>query len=153
MSDTNYPNAEERNWALAAHLLGAAGVLFSAATLSWLGPLVVYVMKRDQSRFVAFHALQSLFFQLAWMVILAVGWGITVMLMFVVVGFLLIIPMVIVSFAPLIWPIIAAVKASNGEWYEYPLAGEWARNVLKMPAVGSSNLQPQLRDDPFDIAQ
>src|SRR5438094_7023424 len=88
MSDSGPTTADERTMAMVAHLLGAAGYLLSFGALSWLGPLLIYLFKREQSRFVAFHALQSLAFQLGWIAIIAIGWWLTQVLMVVVIGFL-----------------------------------------------------------------
>jgi hypothetical protein len=61
---------EERLWAMLAHLLALLGYVV------WLGayiaPLVIYLVYKDKSQFVAFHALQSLFFQLALLVVAAI---------------------------------------------------------------------------------
>jgi uncharacterized Tic20 family protein len=61
---------EERLWAMLAHLLALLGYVV------WLGayiaPLVIYLVYKDKSQFVAFHALQSLFFQLALLVVVAI---------------------------------------------------------------------------------
>jgi uncharacterized membrane protein len=85
-------------------------------------------MKRETSRFAAFHALQSLLFQLAWMAILAVGWVIVGILSMVLVGLLLIPVMIAAHLVPVVWAVIAGIKANNGEWYEYPVVGRWALN-------------------------
>jgi len=118
--------SEDRTWGMLAHLLAAAGHFM--AVLSWLGPLVIWLMKRETSRFAAFHALQSLLFQLGWMAILAIGWVITGVLSMILVGLLLIPVMIAAHLVPVIWAVIAGIKANNGEWYEYPVVGRWALN-------------------------
>jgi hypothetical protein len=125
MSYDPMPDRDERTWAMLAHVLAAAGHF--VAVLAWLAPLVVWLVKKEQSRFAAFHGLQSLLFQLMWMVILAVGWGITTLLMAVLIGFLLVPVMIALHLVPVIWAVVAGIKASNGEWYEYPVVGAWAR--------------------------
>jgi uncharacterized Tic20 family protein len=77
---------DERTWSMIAHL----SVLLSLVT-GIGGPiaaLVIWLVYKDRSQRVAFHALQSLWYQVAWAVILFVGWSITFILMFVLVGFL-----------------------------------------------------------------
>ncbi|MGQ9462395.1 MAG: DUF4870 domain-containing protein, partial [Candidatus Fervidibacter sp.] len=58
---------DERLWAMLAHLLTLVGYIV------WLGayviPLVIYLAFKNKSPFVAFHALQSLFFQLMLLVV------------------------------------------------------------------------------------
>src|SRR5262249_59728087 len=120
----------DRTTAMLAHLLGAAGYLLSVGVLSWLGPLLIYLLKREQSRFVAFHALQSLAFQLGWIAIIAIGWWVTHVLMWVLIGFLLLPIMALLFLVPLIWSVYAGIQASNGLWYEYPVAGAWARRMV-----------------------
>ena len=87
---------EDRTFALAAHLLTFIAPIF--------GPLVVYFIKKDSSRFVAYHALQATIFQLITWAIGGATCG---------VGFLLV-----------ILSILAAIKANKGEWENpYPLIG------------------------------
>jgi uncharacterized protein len=116
---------EDRTWGMMAHLLAAAGHL--VAVLSWLGPLIVWLVKKDTSRFAAFHGLQSLFFQLAWMVILAIGWAIVG---FSIIGCVAVPAMIALQFVPAIWAVVAGIKANNGEWYQYPVVGEIALRMV-----------------------
>lgn len=115
------PTSDDRTMAALAHGLSILG---------FLAPLIIYLIKKDSSRFVAFHALQALFFHLLLAGVLLVGWIITFILMAVIIGFVLFPVMIALSFAPMVFAIIAAVKASNGEWYEYPVAGRWARSSV-----------------------
>jgi uncharacterized protein len=85
-------------------------------------------VKREDSQFARFHALQSLLFQLLWMAALTVGWIVTFVLSFVLVGLALFPVMAAAHLVPVIWAVIGGVKANNGEWYEYPLVGRWALN-------------------------
>src|SRR4028118_2228703 len=84
---------------------------------SFIPPLIIYFVKKDQSRFVAFHALQSLFLQLAVIVGSAVL-GLLAMIPFV--GCLTLPLALGLGLADLVFVIIAAIKASGGEWYEVP---------------------------------
>jgi uncharacterized membrane protein len=92
---------------------------------------VIYLVYKDRSRFVAFHALQALFFQL-----LALAVTIALMLFSVVtlgLGLLLAAPLAIaLAIAVLVYTIIAAIQANNGVWYELPIVGRWARNTLRI---------------------
>jgi uncharacterized Tic20 family protein len=83
-------------------------------------------MYKDRSPRVGFHALQSLYYQVAWMVILAVGWTLTTFLMVVLVGFLLIPVMIVVSLAPFAHMAYAAYKVSQGVDYRYPWISDLA---------------------------
>jgi nucleotide-binding universal stress UspA family protein len=71
----------ERTWSALVHL----SMLLNLVT-GFLGPvaaLVVWLVYRDRSPRVAFHALQSMWYQVAWLVILAAGWILTTLLMVV----------------------------------------------------------------------
>ena len=112
---------EEKQWGMLAHLLGLAGYLVGLG--QYIAPLVVYFLYKDKSKFVAFHALQSLFFQLAVLVALSISG----MLCFVLIGFIL---LPVVGLGALIYVIFAALKTYNGELFEYWLVGQWARTFV-----------------------
>ena len=115
---------DERTWSVLAHL----GMFLNLVT-GFLGPvaaLIVYLVYKDRSPNVAFHALQSMWYQIGWLVIVAVGWILTTLLMVVVVGFLLIPVMIVVSVLPFAHAGYAAYKVSQGEDYRYPIAADLA---------------------------
>src|ERR671913_53970 len=77
---------DEKTWSALAHLS-----IFLNLVTGFLGPvtaLIVWLVYRDRSSKVAFQALQSMWFQVAWFVILFAGWAITTLLMLVLIGFL-----------------------------------------------------------------
>jgi len=99
------PTDDERVFGAIAH-----GVSFVEGGL--VGPLVVYLLKKDESEFVAFHALQSFYFGAAFLIATVVTCGLAALV--------------------LVWPYmifeaIAAVRAYEGQWYELPLVGRAAR--------------------------
>ena len=111
---------DERTWSILAHLS-----MFLNLVTGFLGPvaaLIIWLVYRDRSPRVAFHALQSMWYQIGWLVILAVGWTVTGLLTLVIIGFVLIPVMVIVSVVPFAQASYAAYKVSNGEDYRYPFA-------------------------------
>jgi uncharacterized Tic20 family protein len=113
---------DERTWSMLAHL----SVLLSLIT-GIGGPiaaLVIWLVYKDKSQRVAFHALQSLWYQVAWAVILFVGWSITFLLMFVLVGFLLAPVMAIASLVPFAHMCYAAYKVYQGVDYRYPVIAD-----------------------------
>lgn len=113
--------SEERQWGMLAHILTLVVVFVTG--FGWLCALIIYLSYKDKSKFVAFHALQSLYFQIA----VFVAWVITVILCFVLVGFLLIPVVAIVS---IVYPILAGLAANRGELYEYPILGKMARSSV-----------------------
>jgi uncharacterized protein len=97
---------EARQWAMFAHL--------SAILLGFIGPLVIYLVKKDEDAFVADQAREALNFQLT----VLIGAFICVILAFVIIGFFLI-PVLVIG--ALVFEIIAGVQANKGIWYRYPL--------------------------------
>src|SRR3712207_6174318 len=91
---------DENTWSILAHLSVFLNLL--TGFLGPVGALVIWLMYKDRSPRVSFHALQSLWYQVAWMVILTVGWTITTFLMIVLVGFLLVPVMVVASLVPFV---------------------------------------------------
>jgi len=114
---------EEKLWAMLGHLFGFLG--YVTALGQYIGPLVVYLMYKDKSKFVAFHALQSLYFQLGVLVALIVS----VLLAFVTCGIGAVLPGAVALLA-LVYPIIGAAQAYDGKMFEYWLVGKWARNQV-----------------------
>src|SRR5262249_27012764 len=105
------PNADERLWAMFAHLFALAGYFVPFGNV--IGPLVVWLVKKDSSRFVDYHGKESLNFQIN--IILYVA--ISIPLIFCVIG---IFTMIAAGIYGLIMIIIAAIKANSGEYYRYP---------------------------------
>jgi uncharacterized Tic20 family protein len=96
-----------------SHLLALVGY-FAIPFGNIIAPLIIYLAKKDESRFVADQARESLNFQIS-VLIYGVVSGV---LMLVLIGLLL---LPIVMLMGIVLTIIAAVKAANGESYRYPL--------------------------------
>lgn len=111
---------DEKLWAMLAHLAGLLG--YTVALGQYIGPLVIYLLYKDKSPFVAFHALQSLYFQLGMLV--ATGIGVVIALVTCGAGGVLLMGL---GVGAVVYVIIAAIKANQGEWFEYWLVGEWAK--------------------------
>jgi uncharacterized protein len=111
---------DERTWSILAHL----SVLVGLVGLMPLGALVIWLVYKDRSRRVGFHALQALWYQLAWLVILVVGWFVTFVLMFVLIGLLFLPVMLIASLVPFVHGCYAAYKVSQGVDYRYPFIAD-----------------------------
>jgi uncharacterized Tic20 family protein len=103
--------SEERTWAGAAHW---SAFVASLVGLSFLGPLVVMVTQGNKSAFVRRHAVEALNFQISLLIYVIVS----AILVLVLVGIL---GLIAVGVMWLIFPILATIKASNGEEYRYPL--------------------------------
>ena len=118
------PSAEERQWAMFAHLSALVGGLLTGAVGGWgtfLGPLVIWLVKKDTMPFVDDQAKEALNFNITVAAIFLVLWILTVVTLFV--GALLTFPlMAIIGLAALVFIVIAAVKANEGVAYRYPFA-------------------------------
>lgn len=119
-SATNMNAQDERTWSIVAHLSVLAGLI----GLMPLGALIVWLLYKDKSPRVGFHALQALFYQLAWLVILIVGWTLSFVLTVVLIGFLLMPVMALASLVPFIHGCYAAYKVSQGVEYRYPFIAD-----------------------------
>ena len=89
---------EEKTWSVLSHLS-----MFLNLFTGFLGPvaaLIIWLVYKDRSRKVAFHALESMWYQIGWLVILAVGWTLTGLLTMILIGFLLIPVMAVASVVP-----------------------------------------------------
>src|SRR5918997_1656712 len=111
------PPDQERLWAMLAHLLSyVAAYLF----LEFVAPLVVLLVFGPRSAYVRAHAVESLNFNLTWLLYGIVG----VILAFVLIG----IPILIaLGIAYLVLVVIASVRANNGEVFRYPLTIRFIR--------------------------
>ena len=100
-----------RNLGMAAHLSAFLGAWVA---LAFVGPLVMWLVKREEHPFIAHHALEALNFNLSVLLYGAVAG--------VASFFLIGIPFLIaIGIGWLVLTIVAAVKASNGEGYRYPM--------------------------------
>jgi uncharacterized Tic20 family protein len=106
------PTADERQWALLAHLSGLIASFLGG--MSFLGPLIIWLIKKDQSAFVADQAKEALNFQIAVTIALVVSFAIGAA---TCIGFLLI---PVVGIGSLVFAIIAAMEANKGVVYRYP---------------------------------
>jgi len=99
---TYQPTSDERTMAILCHVL---------AIFFWiLPPLIIYIVKKDESKWVAEQAKESLNFQLSWSIII-------LLLVVSIVGLLLV---WVVGPVMLILVIIATIRASENKIYRYP---------------------------------
>jgi uncharacterized Tic20 family protein len=111
------PTDEEKLWGLLSHLSALLILLSGLGQL--IAPLVIYIVYKDKSKFVAFHALQELYFQLV-MAAVSIVVGIATC----GIGLAVTIPLAIIV------PIVAAIKAYDGTLFQYWVVGEWARRQV-----------------------
>jgi uncharacterized protein len=110
--------SDSRTWAMVAHVSALAAAFVA---LAFLGPLVVYLVKRDEDPFVRAHAAEALNFQLSCLLYGVVG-GILLIITIVFIFGLLLIPVaILLALAWLVLTIVGGVKAAQGESFRYPL--------------------------------
>ncbi len=102
------PTPEERSWGMLAHLSSIIAILLGG--LSFVGPLIVWLVKKDQSPFVADQGKEALNFQIS-VLLASLICGVTCILA-------ILIPVIIV--ANIVYSIIAAMEANKGVYYRYP---------------------------------
>ncbi|MCU1536738.1 MAG: hypothetical protein JWP82_1089 [Humibacillus sp.] len=118
------PTSEERTWAILGHLAALIAAVVSVGWLSFVGPLIIWVLYKDRSAFVRQAAAGSFNFNLAVWVAIIAGW---VMFFTVILIPLAIIVWAVAIIAALVFHIRAALAANRGELYRYP----WSITVLR----------------------
>lgn len=103
--------ADEKQWGMFAHL---AGIATSFVGMSFLGPLLVWMIKKDESNFVAFHGKEALNFQLNILVLVLISFPL------ICLFFVGLFTLTAAGLIGIIVPIIAGIKANNGEWFRIP---------------------------------
>lgn len=105
--DESYtPTSDEKTMALLSHIL--------TIVAGFIAPLVIYLIKKDESAYVKKHAAESLNFQIS----LAIYFIGSFILMFVVIGIFTMIAACIMAF---VCAILATIKANEGKFFKYPL--------------------------------
>ena len=100
------PTADEKNIAVLTHLAGTIFSIFPS--------LIVWLLKKDDSAYIGEQARDALNFQIT----VLIAYAISSVLIIILIGFL---AMGIVWLGNIVLCILAAVAASKGEHYRYPL--------------------------------
>ncbi len=139
-----YHTPDERLWAAMAHASIALGILLGLlfgggiTFLTWIGPiaaLIIFIIKKDQSRWVARQAMQAILYQFVWAIIgLAISWVVLPMLGILRgLGLPLIGPVLwafyLLSLLFLLYGLYAAYQCYRGRNFKYWLIGDWMRGM------------------------
>jgi uncharacterized protein len=111
------PPDQERLWGMLAHLLSFVAAYIA---LGFLAPLIVLLVFGQRSAYVRAHAVESLNFNLTWLLYAIVA----VVLAFLLIGIVILIAL---GLAYLVLVVIASVRANNGEFFRYPLTIRFVR--------------------------
>ena len=103
---------DERTFGMLCHLSALTG-FFTGGLGSIIGPLAIWLIKKEEMPFVDEQGKESLNFQITMLLAAAIS----LVLMLVLIGFLLIF---LVGIFDLVFVIIASIKANEGEHYRYP---------------------------------
>lgn len=110
-------DSDEKMWGMLTHLL-ALSVFVGIPLGNVVGPLIIYLIKKDEYPFVAEQGKEVLNFQITWSIIFIVS----AVLIIVGIGIIMLIGF---GIAWLVLVILGSVAANNGESYKYPLSIEF----------------------------
>src|SRR3954454_15070077 len=106
---------DDRSWNLINHFGGAAGAFLGAGAGGWIAPLIVMLSQGNRSPYLRSEAVKALNFQIIVSIVAVVGWCTS----WIGIGFILIAAAWLVG---VIFGVVAGIKASNNEPYNYPFA-------------------------------
>ncbi len=106
------PAKDDRTWALFAHLSSLSGLIIPFGNI--LGPLVVWLVKKEEMPFVDDQGKEALNFNIT----VALAGILSALLTLVLIGFLM---LIVVFIYWIVMAIIAGIKANEGEAYRYPI--------------------------------
>jgi uncharacterized Tic20 family protein len=99
------PTSDEKTMAILSHIL--------TLVCGFIAPLIIFIIKKDESKFVSDHARESLNFQIT----LFIGYVIGIITTIILIGVFI---LIFLGIAHLILVIVATIRASEGKIYRYP---------------------------------
>ncbi len=114
-------SADERQWAMLAHLSALLGYVLTGSVGGFLGPLIVWMMKKDTMPFVDQQGKEALNFSIS----ICIAFALLIAFTVGTLGFGIILTLpafFVVAIYALVFTIIASVKANEGVPYRYPVA-------------------------------
>lgn len=112
MMDTYLPSKDERTWAMVAHLSAFSGFIIPFGNI--LGPLIIWLIKREEMPFVNQQGKEALNFGISVTIYAAISY----ILVFILVGIFALIALFVFWLAVVI---MASIRANEGKAYRYPL--------------------------------
>ena len=119
---SDVPSVQERQWAMFAHLSALLGLIVTGHWFGWgcfLGPLIIWLLKKDSMPFVNDQGKEALNFNITVAIVFFALFVLT--LITLGLGVLIALPVgIVVGVAWLVFTIIAAIRANEGVRYRYP---------------------------------
>jgi uncharacterized Tic20 family protein len=116
-------DSDSKLWAMFAQLSAIVGYVIGAGFLGWLGPLIIFLVYKDRDRYVRYNAAESLNAAIATL-IAEIALGVVITFLTIItfgIGSVLYVLIGVPALLHIIFAIIGAVKANQGEWWNYPL--------------------------------
>jgi uncharacterized Tic20 family protein len=114
----NEVTQEQKTWGMIAHLSALVGLIIPFGNI--LGPLVVWLVKKDTMPFVDDQGKEALNFNITLAIVIAGLMIVGTVLLVIVIGFLFYLLAGIIGLAGLVFMVIAGIKANEGVAYRYP---------------------------------
>ena len=111
------PNKDACTWAMLCHIAGLGGFVLPGIGCV-IGPLIVWQIKKDLAPFVDENGKEAMNFQISMLIYGAIAVLLILLVITACIGTVLLPAVAIVD---IVFLIIAAIKASNGEAYRYPV--------------------------------
>lgn len=114
MDEITQPTQDERLLAGIAH----------TGIFTLLGTLIIWLTQKDKSKYVGFQARQALIYQISLSLFYTLGFIISFILMFVLIGFLLLGILGILAVCTGVYGFYGAYKCWKGEDFRYVMIGD-----------------------------
>lgn len=127
------PSAEDRQWAMFAHLSALVGGLLTSVFGGWgivIGPLIIWLVKKDTMPYADEQGKEALNFNITFAIFALVMSGVFGFFTFVTLGLGLLLVVPAVAAIVLVWlvfTIIAAIRSNEGRAYRYPVTIRFIR--------------------------
>ena len=112
-SDPSGYDRDARLWGMFLHLSFFAG--YAVPVFGLVAPILIWQMKKDELPGIDRHGKNMV----NWLISLAIYSIVGVLLCFIVIGIPMLIMLAILS---ILFPLVAGIKANNGEVWRYPMS-------------------------------
>ncbi len=116
VTDSYATTQDDRTMGMLVHLL--------ALLTGFLGVLIIWLVKKDQSRFVDHHGKEALNFMITWFlgVVVLMSAGMVLAVVTMGLGMIVVLPLFfLIWIGQLVFEIMACMAANRGEWYRLPM--------------------------------